>query len=294
MRAVACGPLRPGKAITAAPLREGTYQPCSSSPSLVVKRTSSCGGAEVGGRHHGAGRVRVDVLHADRQHDEGEREHAGDAEQGAAGARGGAGCRPCRRVRQSVDGAGAEQHGRGGQREQAGVVVARQAGLVAVVEGLAARREGERAERQGERAAATAAQPRGSPRGEREQRERHEPGDEMIARGRTRLGLDERVVDHVQRDRGDAEPERGEAAGERAGTGPEGERGGEDGDGGGHRRTRSQPGPRRPRELPGVRPGAVRSPAPRATGGPGVRLATRAGRARPPRGAPRRPRAARR
>jgi hypothetical protein len=41
MLAFSCGPLRPGNAITAAPLREGMYQPSSSRPSLVLKRTSS-------------------------------------------------------------------------------------------------------------------------------------------------------------------------------------------------------------------------------------------------------------
>ncbi len=41
MRACAIGPLRPGKAITAAPLRDGTYQPRSVSPSLVSNETSS-------------------------------------------------------------------------------------------------------------------------------------------------------------------------------------------------------------------------------------------------------------
>ena len=41
MRACFCGPLRPGNAITAAPLRDGTYQPSSSSPSLVSNFTFS-------------------------------------------------------------------------------------------------------------------------------------------------------------------------------------------------------------------------------------------------------------
>ena len=41
MRACFCGPERPGKAITVAPFREGTNQPSSRSPSLVVKETSS-------------------------------------------------------------------------------------------------------------------------------------------------------------------------------------------------------------------------------------------------------------
>ena len=43
MRAWRCGPLRPGKEITAAPLRDGMYQPSSSSPSLVSNFTFSCG-----------------------------------------------------------------------------------------------------------------------------------------------------------------------------------------------------------------------------------------------------------
>ena len=41
MRVCAWGPLRPGNAITAAPLRDGTYQPASLSPSLVVNETCS-------------------------------------------------------------------------------------------------------------------------------------------------------------------------------------------------------------------------------------------------------------
>ena len=42
MRVCACEPLRPGKAITAAPFFEGTYQPWSSRPSLVLNETFSC------------------------------------------------------------------------------------------------------------------------------------------------------------------------------------------------------------------------------------------------------------
>ncbi len=41
MRVCFCGPERPGKAITVAPFRDGTNQPSSSSPSLVVNVTSS-------------------------------------------------------------------------------------------------------------------------------------------------------------------------------------------------------------------------------------------------------------
>jgi hypothetical protein len=41
MRVGLCGPLRPGKAITAAPFFDGTYQPTSFRPSLVVNETFS-------------------------------------------------------------------------------------------------------------------------------------------------------------------------------------------------------------------------------------------------------------
>ena len=41
MRVCFCGPERPGKAITVAPLREGMNHPWSRSPSLVVKETFS-------------------------------------------------------------------------------------------------------------------------------------------------------------------------------------------------------------------------------------------------------------
>ena len=46
MRVCACGPERPGNAITVAPFREGMNQPSSRRPSLVVKETFSGVGEE--------------------------------------------------------------------------------------------------------------------------------------------------------------------------------------------------------------------------------------------------------
>ena len=43
MRAWRCVPLRPGNEITAAPLRDGMYQPSSFRPSLVLNVTFSWG-----------------------------------------------------------------------------------------------------------------------------------------------------------------------------------------------------------------------------------------------------------
>ena len=65
MRVCFCGPLRPGNAITAAPLRDGTYQPSSSSPSPVVNFTSSYATPRLFGGHDGAADVRGDVAEAD-------------------------------------------------------------------------------------------------------------------------------------------------------------------------------------------------------------------------------------
>lgn len=48
MRVCFCGPERPGKTITVAPFRDGTNQPCSRKPSLVVKDTSSWAAPRLG------------------------------------------------------------------------------------------------------------------------------------------------------------------------------------------------------------------------------------------------------
>ena len=74
----------------------------------------------------------------------------------------------------------------------------------------------ERAEHQRHRPAPAAAQARIRPGREREHGERDEAADEVIARRRARRRLQEAVVEHVQRDRGDAEHEQSGLAPERA------------------------------------------------------------------------------
>ena len=73
----------------------GTNQPCSSSPSLVVKLTSSCAAPRSAGGHDGAGRVRLDVLHPDGQHDEDEAERRRRRRAARGAPSGAAGCRRC-------------------------------------------------------------------------------------------------------------------------------------------------------------------------------------------------------
>jgi hypothetical protein len=51
---------------------------------------------------------------------------------------------------------------------------------------------------------------------ERKDGERDEPADEMVARRRARRRLEEAVVEHMQRDHGDAEHEQSGLAPERA------------------------------------------------------------------------------
>ena len=65
----------------------------------------------------------------------------------------------------------------------------------------------ERAEHERHRSAATAAHAGIGPGRERENGERDEAADEVIAGRRARRRLEEAVVEHVQRDRGDAEHE---------------------------------------------------------------------------------------
>ena len=83
MRAWRTGPVRPGKAITAAPLRDGTYQPASRSPSLVVSDTSTYGRPRSARSHRRARLVVDDDRERDRQDDEDGRERRDGADERA-------------------------------------------------------------------------------------------------------------------------------------------------------------------------------------------------------------------
>src|SRR5919106_527957 len=90
-RAGFCGPPRPGNAITAAPLREGTYQPFSSSASLVLNDTRSCAApSSATGTYARATRVAASACvgqasRAPQEHraERAQREPRGDAQQAA-------------------------------------------------------------------------------------------------------------------------------------------------------------------------------------------------------------------
>ena len=105
--------------------------------------------------------------------------------------------------------ADAEQRQRGRQREQPGEVVARGADLPGVVEGLDPGRDPEDPGRERERSAPSAAEPRVGPRGEADQGQRDQAAGEMVGRRRAGLGLEPVVVDDVDRDRGERDPECG-------------------------------------------------------------------------------------
>ena len=149
-------------------MREGTYQPSSSSPSLVVELDVLVRDAEVVRRHDGAPDVRGDISEPDRDDDRDRDEQSGDAEQGTTRiAPQKAAVRPTGAPQRHRG--EAEQEQPGGDGEQAGEVVARRADLTRVVEGLDPGGDPERPEEQRERAAAAAAQARIGPAGEPEQ-----------------------------------------------------------------------------------------------------------------------------
>ena len=104
-----------------------------------------------------------------------------------------------------------EQPQPGGERQQAGVVVTGRADLGRVVHGLDPGDDPEEAAQERERPAPPSAQARMGPGREREQGERDESADEVIAGGGPGLRLDEPVIDHVDRDDREREPERREA-----------------------------------------------------------------------------------
>ena len=81
MRAWRTGPLRRGNAITAAPLRDGTYQPASRSPSLVLSDTSTYGRPRSTGLHGRPGLVVRDDRKAEPNEDEHGHQHRANPDQ---------------------------------------------------------------------------------------------------------------------------------------------------------------------------------------------------------------------
>ena len=185
-----------------APFCDGTNQPSSRSPSLVVKETSSGVGAEVRGRDDRPRRVRDDVPDRDRhqerrnQHDDaGENEAA--AQVAAAAAVVGA---PRPPERPDAD---AEQDEAAGQREEAGEVVAGGAVGEGVVDGLDAGEDAEEAEQQREGGAGTGADAPVCPGAGRDERQEREPSRKVVDRRHAGLGLQEVVVGDVEPDEAD-------------------------------------------------------------------------------------------
>ena len=190
------------EAITVAPFRDGTNQPCSRRPSLVVNATFSCGAPSFGGgtsaravcvttwaiavgsRTYGIMTTTPTTIAARRRY---RREPAV--------------VRPARAPERHC--ADAEQHEAADQRQEAGEVVAGCHAAVRVVRRLGA---GEDAEEAGdERDRASHAR---RARGRRRLRPtRVAPGDEsahqMVGRRGTWLRLEEVVVDDVERDEPD-------------------------------------------------------------------------------------------
>ena len=164
------------------------------------------GDAQVVVRHDGARRVRGDVAEPDREEHEHEGHGARDAEQPTPGV-------PPRAVAHDAagppqpDDAEPEQRERRGDDEQAGEVVAGRPGRPRVVERLARGDDAEHAGHERQRAAPAATEARVRPGGQPEHGQRDEAADEVVAGRGARLGLHEVVVDHVQRDQGDPDPE---------------------------------------------------------------------------------------
>jgi len=101
------------------------------------------------------------------------------------------------------DGAEREQQQPGREAQQAREVVSRRTDLACVVIALDPTGDSENAEDEREEGASEAAQARVCPPGQREQRERHQPADEVVAGGGAGLGLEVVVVDDMQRDDGE-------------------------------------------------------------------------------------------
>ena len=127
LRTLAARTNGPGNEITAAPFRDGMYQPSSSSPSLVVKCDVLVGRAEVGRRDVCASRVRDDVRDRNGEQDGERDEQRADGEQqpprrSATRARSSR-----RRDLHSVTPPSPSKSEPGEDRQQPGVVVARRA-----------------------------------------------------------------------------------------------------------------------------------------------------------------------
>ena len=210
---VRTGPLRPGKAITAAPLRDGTYQPASRSPSLVVSDTSTYGRPRSTACDR---RPRLVVGHdreRDRHDHEEERDRRDDADE-----------RPPQVAPQRplVEPPRAPQHGRAEHDEHRARdpgqdrrdVVAAQAvdGDVADAVDDAGDDHQRTGRERGDRAR-PGSQPWIRDGQQQRERDRYEPAREVVADRRAGLAVPERIVEHPQcgDSQGDAEHQRLEA-----------------------------------------------------------------------------------
>ena len=181
------------------------YQPSSSSPSLVGIDVL-VGDAELVLGHDRAGGVGDDVGQADREHDERRDEQRGEADQAAAAVAPGAVALGAARAPQR-DRAAGDQGEPGGEREEAGEVVARGADLARVVDGLDAGGHAERAEEQGEQCRGGVPLSRGYAQAASAS---SAVGISPLARWSVAdvpgLRLDEAVVEDVERDQRDRDP----------------------------------------------------------------------------------------
>ena len=176
-------------------------------PEPVARREGDVlvSGAEVRSRHFGPRGVRDDVG------DRGREEHLRDEDEHAERDRGapkvpaqtpvvGAARAPERH------GPDAEEHEPGEHRQEAGEVVAGRPAVQRVVHGLGAAEDAEEAGEERQRRAHSGPGPPVQGRGACEERQGHEAADEVVGHRGARLGLQEAVVDDVQRDERPARP----------------------------------------------------------------------------------------
>jgi hypothetical protein len=167
---------------------------------LVVRAQVGCG-------HDGAPQVRVQVAPAQRRDHEQRDDGAAGAEQRSAQVAPRVAVVPAAGPPQRRH-AKSDQRDAPKEREQAREVVAGRTDLDRVAHRFDAGDDPEHAGDQRQRPAAAATEAGIRPGCEGEGSERHEAADEVIAGGGARLGLHEVVVDHMQCDDADDEPER--------------------------------------------------------------------------------------
>jgi hypothetical protein len=153
-------------------------------------------------RHDRAADVGVPIGGNEREHDDDADDQTRDADQGPAQVA------PRHPVVQAPGSperhhAHREQHQAGGDGEQPGVVVARGADLAGEVPGLGRCAQSEHTEQECHHGTPPGTQPRVRDGRERQHGERHEATHEVIGHRRSRLRLEERVVDDVQGDQAD-------------------------------------------------------------------------------------------